>query len=506
LNFVSCRANEGIFLTGGEVSELGLTGSLVGGILADGVIVKRSVFLGAGFAANREVVLLGAQIGDILDCEGGSFRNPGGVGALIADGIKVKGSVRLRDGFLADGEVRLDGAQIGGGLECNRGTFRNPGRRALTADHAVVKGSASLDDGFYAEGYVDFSGAQIAEEFICSAGDFHNATLDLRDTSVATLYDSGLGDSLGKPTIWPPHGQLLLDGFTYGKFANVPDLPKRLAWLGLQPQTPFPSRSYLQLADVLWKAGDGRGAFQVLSGMRGQIRQSEFQPQPYLELAKVLRDYGDDDGAKRLLIEMEDRARRGSVGSALVRPLLRSTIGYGYDPLRAFWWELGLSFLGWIVYRRSYLAGAMAPTEEKAYERFKEPGGEVPAHYPRFSPLIYSVENSLPLVKLGQGDRWQPDPQGQRVPARKRPAGELAYRATWEWFPARLSGGMRAKTVRLTSLWSRAPRGLQNCLAWLSAKTTAPRFVMWFLWIQILLGWLLATLFVAGVSGIVHRE
>jgi hypothetical protein len=28
----------------------------------------------------------------------------------------------------------------------------------------------------------------------------------------------------------------------------------------------------------------------------------------------------------------------------------------------------------------------------------------------------------------------------------------------------------------------------------------------WFLWIQILLGWVLATLFVAGVSGIVHKE
>jgi hypothetical protein len=29
---------------------------------------------------------------------------------------------------------------------------------------------------------------------------------------------------------------------------------------------------------------------------------------------------------------------------------------------------------------------------------------------------------------------------------------------------------------------------------------------MWFLWFQILLGWLLATLFVAGISGVVRKE
>jgi hypothetical protein len=40
----------------------------------------------------------------------------------------------------------------------------------------------------------------------------------------------------------------------------------------------------------------------------------------------------------------------------------------------------------------------------------------------------------------------------------------------------------------------------------LSRFGTSPRFVTWFLWIQILLGWLLATLVIAGVSGIVHKD
>ena len=31
------------------------------------------------------------------------------------------------------------------------------------------------------------------------------------------------------------------------------------------------------------------------------------------------------------------------------------------------------------------------------------------AAYPRFNPFIYSLENDLPLVKSGLGDKWEPD-------------------------------------------------------------------------------------------------
>ena len=29
--------------------------------------------------------------------------------------------------------------------------------------------------------------------------------------------------------------------------------------------------------------------------------------------------------------------------------------------------------------------------------------------YPKFDPLIYSLENDLPLVKFGLDDKWAPD-------------------------------------------------------------------------------------------------
>ena len=444
-------------------------------IAADGVNVNRYVFL-KNVTAKGEVRLVGAQIGNNLECDAGTFVNEGG-NAINADGVDVKGSVFLRKGsdaqgketpFTAKGEVNLVGAQIGRTLECAGGVFTNPTGYSLGAERAIVKSSVFLIDGFKADGWVDLSGAQIGGDFDCSGGDFQEATLNLTDASAATLRDSGLNDPQGSaPTIWPQPGELLLDGFNYGRISSVGrvNVENRRGWLARQPQSPF-------------------------------------HPRPYLQLAKVLRESGDDKGAQTVLIEMEARSRKGSIWS----PVLKYAIGYGYDPIRALGLAAILTGVGWVVYRRSYLAGGMVPTDKDACDKFCQPGAPVPEHYPSFSPLVYSVENSLPLVKLGQGNKWQPDPERQGAPMQTRSATEFGYRIKWTWLPDKLRSFWQALSRGLAAIWSRAPKWLQNLWAWISATTTAPRFVMWFLWFQILLGWLLATLFLAGVSGIVHKE
>jgi hypothetical protein len=95
----------------------------------------------------------------------------------------------------------------------------------------------------------------------------------------------------------------------------------------------------------------------------------------------------------------------------------------------------------------------MVPKDPLAYAYFKQ-NGKAPAFYEPLGPLVYSLENSLPLVKLGQTDYWRPDPA-----------------------PASLAGWMNS-----------------------------PRFLFGFLRLQILLGWILATLFIAGVTGIVQKD
>jgi hypothetical protein len=519
----NCALNEDANLVQVQIPRLDLGGSWIKAIAGDGAIVKGGVFLNDGFHADGEVQLPGAQIDGDLVCKGGTFNNPEGY-ALTAYGAVVKGNVFLSEGFQAYGEVNLSGARVGGSLECSGtfsgevtlpgaqidgdlvckgGTFKNPEGYALTAYGAVVKGNVFLSEGFHADGRVNLLNAQIGANLECEGGIFNNAggdalfagganvsgavflsegfnakgtvslysahidgdlickggilrdaTLDLRDAKVSRIRDD--------ENSWPQPGHLVLDGFVYQRFAEGPkDAETRLKWLALQPKKPFATG-------------------------------------PYLQLAKVLRAAGEDDGAARVMVEMEDRRRANNPHNwfePVESVVLKRTIGYGFRPLLAFWEVLGLTAVGWILYRRSYLAGGMVPAEKEACRKFKD--GHTPTHYEPFSPLVYSVENSLPLVKLGQFDKWQPDPDASTPPPRK---GKWAGRDK-PWPRA-----LRWLERGLVFVGLLAPVNLEEPPSWFSRVGTSSRFLRWCVWAHILLGWLLATLFVAGVTGIIRKE
>jgi hypothetical protein len=215
---------------------------------------------------------------------------------------------------------------------------------------------------------------------------------------------------------WPSKGKLFLDGFVYGHISggSPRDAKTRLRWLECQ---------------------------------------DPFTPKPYRQLAKVLREAGDDSGARKVLFEMERRRREvedRSWYTWLWGRVLKWTIGYGFRAGWAFYWLVGLAALGWVLFWFGYSSGAMAPTDKDAYHFFRAQR-RPPDYYQRFTASMYSLENSLPFVNLGQKDHWTPDPNQQG------------------WW-------------RLAS------------------------FLRGFRWGQVLLGWLLATLFVAGVTGVVRRE
>jgi len=265
--------------------------------------------------------------------------------------------------------------------------------------------------------------------------------LDLRNAAVGVIWDD-------KPS-WPKKWNLHLDGFVYGGIAAGPrDAETRLEWLD---------------------------------------REGEFKPQPYLQLAKVLRDLGDDGGAKEVLFELENRSRAEDRRRLIHAPMrwLRSSedkisdvaVGYGIYPRNAFRYLSLLTLLGWLLYRRAQRIGAMAPTDKDAYKEFRDHDGVPPPYYPRFSPLIYSLENCLPLVKFGQDDRWQPDPvPPPRKTVSTKPTG------IWGWIVA----------IRDRLLDFLVPN-----------LATSPGALRWVRWIIIALGWLLATFFVAGITGII---
>jgi hypothetical protein len=440
----------------------------------DRINVQGSVFLRDGFVAEGEVRLLGAQIGGNLECNGGRFKNPKAV-ALNADRIDVKGNLLLHNGFAAEGEVNLAGAQIGNNLACDAGTFNNPGATALNADSVNVRGFAFLRGGFSAEGEVNLLSAQIGDNLECDGGSFRNpggkalnadrlsvlgdvllrngfsaegevrlANSVVKGTLVWTgvrnpervslnLASASAGAILDDKSSWPGAGKLELDGFVYDHItAGLTDAKNRLAWLALQ---------------------------------------QPFTPQPYRQLAKVMRNAGVDRGALRVLFTMEDNLwkEEDTLTAAILRRPLALVVGYGYYPLRALVGLVILVLIGWGVYAGARSDGVVVPREQKAYEFFKA-HGNAPGHYEPLSPLVFSLENSLPLVKLGQIDYWQPDP-------------------TPSW---------RSSTEQAHSPDTLVQRK--------SSLLASPGFLFGFQRLQVLLGWILATLFLAGVTGIVQKH
>jgi hypothetical protein len=164
-----------------QVDESGMA------LRAEAIKVGGVVLLRNGFAAEGQVRLYGAEIGGSLECDGGKFKNPARANvkesgtALSAECAKVGRSVLLRKGFSAEGRVQLTGAEIGAMLVCDGGEFKNPAQAgvarsgmALYADSAKVAGGVYLCDGFAAEGAVQLAGAEIGGSLECGGGRFKN--------------------------------------------------------------------------------------------------------------------------------------------------------------------------------------------------------------------------------------------------------------------------------------------------------------------------------------------
>jgi len=433
---------------GGTFENRPLTGVVNGMAALDASLasVARGIRLKYPFRSEGEVRLDAAQIGRILDCSGGIFNNPPlrrieGTGyALTAHGITVTGNVLLGNGFRAKGEVGLVRGEISGDLNCEGGEFNNPpildieaSNRSLSAHSISVKGNVYMRKGFQALGEISFSGATIDGNLEGTAGKFRGE-MNLESTSVKgvlmwknivepaelrlNLANASIRTIADDSRSWPTFGRLLLDGFVYERFAgHAPkDAASRLEWLALQ---------------------------------------ETFMPQPYRQLAKVFREEGENDAAIQVLIALERHLHRRENRhwyNQLWSKVLDCTIGYGYRPGKALKWLAGVVMVGFAFYVLGYYSRDITPIDKGAYDTFRAIH-QVPAHYERFHALIYSIENTLPFVRLGQIDRWQVDPN-PRVLAQVILAGALR----------------------------------------------------WFRWIQILSGWILSTLFIAGVTGIVRRD
>ncbi len=534
LLFQNVRFEETTTLEYAKIEFLDLSRSFTGRIKGNGLVIRTELALSEGFHSEGKVSLLGAEIGQDLTCAGGSFRNPVGE-SLNIEGAKVRGDLALDGGFSGEGAVLLSSIEIGGDLSCRGGTFRSTGGTSLTVDNAKVNGSVFLSDGFRAYGEVSVMGAAIGGSLDASAGSFQNpgagalsadglqvvsdvlfsdgfcadgevrligakiagqlncdgavfvgrSMLDAQQTTVGgavfwtnvsnpgAIDGKHLSLNLGLTSAgpfdddegsWPASGRLVLDGFEYARMIeSTPDAKKRLEWLARQRSDRFCPQPYRQLARVLGATGDEAGARMVL--IRLEDARRRHQRVSYRRLAKIRRARSGHPDA----IPVRRKAKGLGGSAALVvaylqnlllwlwQGVLKYTIAYGYRPHYALGWAMLVVVLGAFLFDRGYVGQLIVVTDKdastssinaKSAHSTDNKGGQASAtSYLRFSAPVYSLDTFLPIINLGQKDHWAPN--------------------------ANSADG-----------W------------WLRS----------YLWVHIILGWVLSTFFVAGITGIVSRR
>jgi hypothetical protein len=186
-----------------------------------------------------------------------------------------------------------------------------------------------------------------------------------------------------------------------------------------------------------------------------------FFSQPYDQLVAVLRSAGNDEDALRVAISGEDaRLRFGEAGwsGRARRWFMKYVIDYGYKPHHKAL-QLGASVVlaGWLFFFLGDMLNLYSPTRERVYlDEHVIAAGKMPDDYPVLNSLVYSLDAFVPFVDFHQEDYWLPNANRYCDIANVHiPCGSM---------------------LRM------------------------------YLWAHISLGWIVATVFAAGLTGLVKRE
>jgi hypothetical protein len=233
-----------------------------------------------------------------------------------------------------------------------------------------------------------------------------------------------------------------------------------VGWL-FDEQRSWPSPGKLRIDGFTYGALGGtssslpwRSPADATSRLRWLALQPEFHPQPYRQLAKVLAENGDDAGAMQVLIAKQDlRFASYGIPGRLLGNFLKYTVGYGHRPMLTIMWSLAVVALGWAVVGAAKAASVMRPTYPE------NPPAHEELHYQALHALLYSLDVFLPFVNLHQEHYWWPDEDASGL------------------YP--VLG--RKLTVRGSS-------------------------IQYYLWPQIIAGWILSAIFLAGVTGLIRGD
>ena len=341
------------------------------------------------------------------------------------------------------------------------GTHTGP----VSADGLKVKGSIFLRDGFKAEGKVRMPGATVGGSISCVNGQFIN------NGGKALVADRvKVAGSVFLRNGFRAEGSVSFVAATiYGRFslsgiASPAQMELKLnsAEIGTlhDNEDSWPAPQHLVLHGLAYgeiSRESPRDSERRIEWLR---LQDGFWAQPYEQLAKVLRESGDGAGARDVLVaKNKDKAQRTKLTRAewswyrLFGPL----IGYGHKPWLALPLALMIVLSGWVFFKEGYSHGLVTPLSELAYSKDNAGTRRVSEEYPVFNSFVYSIDVFIPVVDLHQVKYWLPN----------------------------------------------ANRGSELVPTSSAALCTGGLLLFW-LWIETALGWILTTLFLVGITGLVR--
>jgi hypothetical protein len=465
LELRNCSIREEISFDSAELPELTLNGSHTVAIYAPSIKVTGTLQMGHGFDAAAEVFMHGARIDGDADFHAGRFRYsiaPRGLSpawlasesqwktALNLKDSQIRGTVWMSLGFQSEGAIDMNNVSISGDLIGWGAHFLNPNNVAIWAPASVISHDVHLSDVLFG-----VASPQFAE--VNGLVEFTNAQIGGGLDVVGVKFRGGPSDQHGLDAQGASIKEFLTQGasFTNDAIENVSGAQIEFI---VDNEASWPKHGKLNISGLKYQGfGQSFGSpVDVASRLRWlRLNETSSDPQPYDQLAKYYRGVGDIDSATQVLIARDDvMYSRSGPARRVWGKFLKITVGYGHRPLRAIVWSLAVVLLGSVVVGVGARAGVMRATWPE-----NRPLSESVKFYERLSPLLYSLDVFLPFVNLHQEHYWWPE--------------------------ATASG---------------------KCVILGRSVPIRGEFLRYYLWLQIIAGWLLSAIFIAGVTGLIRND
>jgi hypothetical protein len=375
------------------------------------------------------IQLNGAALHGTLSLHG-QLSQPQGRTLIGGSTMTVNGDVNLDGLRTTGGGVNFRNATLGSLIATNA-NLQSPGGYSLRLSQAVIKGPVRLIDGFNSIGLVAFNRTTVegrmhftGGSFDCSApspGNQHGHAIALCVEAISATVHGSI--DLGWTKISPSVD--FTDTTTTFLADDPATWPQRFTISGLTynrfeiPQGASPGLVWDHKARIAWLG-----------------RQTTFDSGSYEQAARVFRQHGYVREAEQILIAQRWHARQVARRSATwprrAIDAIYATIGYGYRPARVLWLLAALLVLvavslvlpagkttlratngnGDVYTTNGLLTTSAGPAVSGSGSRDNSTrmdacgDGEVRC----FSSVLYAIDTVIPLISLEQRSTWYPDP------------------------------------------------------------------------------------------------